>query len=264
MYSDIPHGLETALRADGYLWTDLTSSASEIILFGSRATSGWTSRSDWDLLCVGRGRTRRGRAVDVLWITPECLASDEWLGSELASHVSHYGRWLFGQGTWCTAVGPSSAAVARKLRRVRQRLDGMVASWSRLTLAIQAKHVLLLRRDLQRLDLLRGGEPIPSAPLLDAAWRAEPSPSAALERLCTRHGLLRDQGHAAADEGLSAFVRALVVAGVQRARRGEDAVRADTPAGHGRRPGAGHPCRRRRRGTRALGRPVHRDSRRDD
>src|SRR5687767_2900159 len=94
-----PEALESALRV-------LIRHSDELVLFGSRAAKLHGRFSDWDVLCVSpalpailgrslasRGRTplRRGFVLDVVYVPSMRLLTDQWLGCELASHVSGYG-----------------------------------------------------------------------------------------------------------------------------------------------------------------------------
>lgn len=157
----------------------------ELVLFGSRSSMLHAEDSDWDVLCVAenppliQGRVARLRLsvrlehtrLDLIWISPSTLSSGAWLGSELASHVASYGVWLVGSGEWRTRAAISSAAVAAKHRRVKVRVAFQRQYGPRLLAPYLAKHLTLLRRDIQRLYCLQTGIPVPSTPHLDTQWR---------------------------------------------------------------------------------------------
>jgi predicted nucleotidyltransferase len=90
--------LDAALRDAGISWAELEERASEVVLFGSRASGVATAESDWDLLLVGRGRRLHTDAMDLIWVTPDRLCNPQWLGSELANHVVAYGFMVAGGG----------------------------------------------------------------------------------------------------------------------------------------------------------------------
>jgi hypothetical protein len=121
-------------------------------------------------LCVGQGRSRHRDEIDLVWIRPEEVSSPEWLGSELASHVAAFGRWLHGSGTWKSRAFVSPRAVERKRRHLQTRVAALRESWASLSLAARRKHLTRLRRDLQRLDVMLEGRPVPPSPILDEAW----------------------------------------------------------------------------------------------
>lgn len=175
-----PPPLDRALSAAGVTWPALTRSASQIVLFGSRAAGLARDDSDWDLLCIGEGRSLAVPGLDLVWISPAELTTPGWLAGELAGHVAAYGRWLHGAPDWISAVACGPEAAARKARHLASRLAAIERAWPLLTAPYRRKHLTLLRRDLQRHALLARREPVPPSPSLDAAWRAHSDPAAAL------------------------------------------------------------------------------------
>jgi Nucleotidyltransferase domain len=149
----------------------IRSGATEIVLFGSRATGDATRKSDWDLVVVSDHKPLVARRdIDLVWIPRNELESSSWLGSELAQHVARYGMWLRGEGRWKTSVFASETAVARKVWKIRRRTAVLSRVWPSLSPGLRAKHLRLVRRDLQRLRLLMLGEPVPASHQLDASW----------------------------------------------------------------------------------------------
>ena len=154
-------------------WADVSRSASEIIAFGSRAAGVNRKASDLDVLFVGDGvRRMKGFGLDVVCISSVELASPNWLDSELAGHISKYGIWLKGSGQWRNQVFIGSEAESKKERRLVSLVRSVKRSWPRLHPAFQFKYRLTIRRELQRLTLLRAAVPIPPTPVLDADWQA--------------------------------------------------------------------------------------------
>jgi len=104
MNKGVLRDLNLALLGAGLKLDDLETRSSEVVLFGSRSTHTENEGSDWDILCVGNGERFKDSMIDIVWIRPDKLFSPEWLGSELAGHVSKYGQWLKGEGKWRTRV----------------------------------------------------------------------------------------------------------------------------------------------------------------
>ena len=174
--ASLVHALATA----GLTWTDLCLSASEIILFGSRAAGLAREGSDWDLLCVGHGRSLATPGLDLVWVSPSELTTPNWLTGELAGHVAAYGRSLRGDPTWMDAVVCGPDAATRKTRCLTARLAAVERAWPLFTAPYRYKHLDLIRRDLQRFAMLARGEPVPPSPCLDAAWHEHAKPEAEL------------------------------------------------------------------------------------
>jgi len=166
----------------GYSLRDLCVGAGEVVLFGSRAAGLHSEDSDVDVLCVGRGRSMRSRALDLLWIAPDHLASDAWRFSELAGHIARYGVWLSGHGAWRTEILSSPRAAERKAALVRRQLDALLPYHPRLARPYWLRNVATIRRHLMRYELLANGEPVPSTPVLDAQWASDPLHERSLRR----------------------------------------------------------------------------------
>lgn len=163
--------LRGELRKGGLSWEELSSRATEIVLFGSRAQGVARPDSDWDLLCVGTAPTgRRIGSVRPIWVEPARLLSSQWLGSELAGHIAAFGVWLLGPGAWRSRVFVSDAAVHHKEQVLAARIEALSRFADRLPTERRSYHGIRVRRDLQRLLILRGGGAVPSAPLLDREW----------------------------------------------------------------------------------------------
>lgn len=159
--------------------------AREIIVFGSRAAGIQSPNSDLDILYVGDIPLSRVKSpqLDLLWLRPEVVDSEKWRGSELAGHIAAYGRWLHGPGDWRTEVFSGALAVQRKQRQLEDRMQAFLASWDDLAPPYRYRLFTLIRRDLQRLELLCQGRPVPPTPLLESAWQKVEDPLAAVLRL---------------------------------------------------------------------------------
>jgi predicted nucleotidyltransferase len=153
-------------------WSDLSKQAIEIVVFGSRAVGMNRRASDLDVLVVGKGARRmKRRGLDLICISTVDLALPSWLDSELAGHISKYGVWLKGVGDWRDKARVGKEAAKQKERRLVSLVRSVKHSWSQLHPAFQFKYCLSIRRELQRLLLLRTAIPIPPTPVLDAEWR---------------------------------------------------------------------------------------------
>lgn len=161
---------QAVVESEGLSWRRLLRSAKQIIVFGSHAVGLESPSSDFDLLCVGQGSRFKSRKVHLIWIGEDRFKRRSWLGGELATHVSRYGKWIKGRKPWSRELRPDRKAVARKQKRVNSRVKAMRAEWSRLLPAFQRKQLSRLRRDIQRLVYLKRREPMPPTRLLDAQW----------------------------------------------------------------------------------------------
>lgn len=184
-----PPLLIDALVRIGLDWARISAQCEQIVLFGSRADGRVDRYSDWDLLCVGRGVTRSCGGIDLIWATRAELECRAWLGRELAGHIASYGVWLAGVDDWSHRCAPSQAAIAAKARRITRRVSSLERHWDGLAPRFQRKHADLVRRDLQRHDLLQDGLPVPSRPVLDMHWSQTGDREAALVRWSERAGV---------------------------------------------------------------------------
>jgi hypothetical protein len=166
----IMDSLHAALGGVGLSWDWLRREATGIVLFGSRAAGLESTTSDWDLMCIGPRGPKPNGIVDLVWVDPGVLESSRWLGSELAMHVAAFGTPLAGSHPWISSVFTSADAVSRKTRRVIHKIRGMEAAWPVLTPTQRARHARWLRLELQRLDRLQSGRPVPPTALLDREW----------------------------------------------------------------------------------------------
>lgn len=167
--------LDSILRRSGLSLCELERECEEIVLFGSRASGCGSADSDWDLLCVGPRRLSVAAPLHLLWLAPAARDLPEWYGSELAGHVGRYGLWLRGSGCWRSSAHVSDEAVTRKTRGLQGDLANLEAMWRFLSPYFRRKHVTLVRRDLQRLAVLRLKSAVPPTPRLDAEWASTPS-----------------------------------------------------------------------------------------
>jgi hypothetical protein len=140
-------------------------------VFGSRAVGIHTRTSDLDVLVVGAsdGRIKRS-GLDLVAVSPRRRESSEWLKSELAGHISAYGVWILGSGDWRSQAVSGNEAVTQKERRLTSLVKSVSRLWTQLHPALQSKYSLTIRREFQRLGLLRQSVPIPPTRILDSWW----------------------------------------------------------------------------------------------
>lgn len=189
---------KTVLDAAGVRFDDLAGRAREIIVFGSRAAGVHSPDSDLDLLCVGSNPGPRVKSprLDLLWLRPENVDSAKWRGSELAGHIAAHGRWLLGPDDWKLEVFSSPAAVQRKQWQLMDRIQALEARWNDLSPAYHHRLFTLIRRDMQRLELLKGRRPVLPTPVLDRDWRELDDPLETLLRIMSQESFLTDAGKA--------------------------------------------------------------------
>ena len=163
--------LHELLSNSGTTYERVVDASTEVVIFGSRAVGMHRPDSDLDVLLVG-GNTGRLRVagIDFVILRSEELASSFWLGSELASHIASYGKWIKGCGSWRQQVRISDRAAMRKQARLVGLLMRAPRWWSKLHPVFHAKYKLTIRRELQRLDLLRRKTPVPPTCTLDSEW----------------------------------------------------------------------------------------------
>ena len=116
--SDKLTDLERALLAD------LCSECGQLVLFGSRAVGTYDEESDFDLLCVGTGITRRQGRLHIVFKTQSELKEGAKAGEDWALHIERYGVWLEGQKPVLEiARQPEPAVLRRKMGFVLGRTD---------------------------------------------------------------------------------------------------------------------------------------------
>lgn len=158
------------LLSSGLSFDQLRREATAIALFGSRAYGCARADSDWDVLCIGSGRSRRLAGLDLVWVPPQAMADPAWLGGDLPGHVAMYGMWLHGEPSLPSCALRLDAAAERKAARIARKLASVSRVWHLLGPAYRRRDAELLRRDVQRFDGLRKGVAVPPTALLDAAW----------------------------------------------------------------------------------------------
>jgi predicted nucleotidyltransferase len=158
---------------DQCLLDTLLEEATDVIIFGSRAAGMHSKTSDLDILCVGVPGRYKSERLDIVLRTSSEIEHPKWLGSELAGHIATYGVVIRGRADWKAAVRLDEAAMSRKERRVVALVNGLWAYWDRIHPEFRRKYLTTIRREVQRLELLRKGVAIPPSPILDSKWKNE-------------------------------------------------------------------------------------------
>lgn len=170
--------LRDLLSNSSMTYEEVVDASTEAVIFGSRAVDMHRPDSDLDVLLVDAKTDRlRVAGVDFVILRSEELASSLWLGSELASHIAEYGKWIKGFGFWRHQVRISDRAAMRKQARIVGLLMRAPKWWSKLHPVFHTKYKLTIRRELQRLDLLRRKTPVPPTCTLDSDWNQHRSAS---------------------------------------------------------------------------------------
>jgi len=163
--------LRSLISVSGTTYEKVVGASTEVVIFGSRAIGVNRPDSDLDVLLVNANLGRpRVAGIDFVVLCPEEVASSHWLGSELAAHIVEYGKWIKGCGSWRNQVHISDRAAMRKQARIVGLLMRAPKWWSKLHPVFHTKYKLTIRRELQRLDLLRQRIPVPPTHTLDADW----------------------------------------------------------------------------------------------
>lgn len=169
--AQIKNRLRGLLSNSSMAYEDVVGASTEAVIFGSRAVDMHRPDSDLDVLLVDAKTDRlRASGLDFVILRSEELASSLWLGSELASHIAEYGKWIKGSGFWRHQVRISDRAAMRKQARIVGLLMRGPKWWPKLHPVFRTKYKLTVRRELQRLDLLRRKTPVPPTCTLDSDW----------------------------------------------------------------------------------------------
>jgi predicted nucleotidyltransferase len=164
--------IKRRLRMAGLTYEALLA-ANEIVVFGSYAVGVNTRKSDLDVLVVGSSLRINRQGLDLTSVSSDYVKTAEWLGSELASHISRYGIWLHGEGVWKNLTAQTKRAELMKARRIERLATGLIRAWRDLHPIFHSRYRLSMRRELQRLYLLRRWIAVPPGAVLDSHWKSE-------------------------------------------------------------------------------------------
>lgn len=142
-----------------------------IVVFGSYASGLETKSSDIDVFGIGDAKTHfRTPLIEIMILPEHDLYSPLWLESELANHIAAYGVPLGPRPAWFDSARLGPEAVARKQRRIHAYARSLEKHWEELTPSMRLRYELKVRHELQRLQLLTAGKPIPPTPILDRSF----------------------------------------------------------------------------------------------
>lgn len=165
----------------------LLSSSTELIVFGSSAAGLRRSTSDLDVLCVtDRTAHYKDRLLDLLCLSAKDVRGSAWLCSELANHIAKYGVWMTEKAEWVGGVHLDDIAVHSKQLRLQSYASALEDRWDKLSEVFKQKYVVKLRRETQRLILLRERVAVPPTLLLDNEWLANAEESERVVSIITQ------------------------------------------------------------------------------
>ena len=169
-------GVAKLVEQAGLDWSSLLASASEVVVFGSRAAGVELEDSDLDLLVVGAEmrfpRPLKSAGIDLVYQSEAEIVSEQWLCSELAGHIAVYGQWLHGSGEWREAAVRglrSGLAAEAKHLRIGRLSASVERHWERLSPGLRTCNLLTLERERLRLGFLKRGVAVPPTRLLRVA-----------------------------------------------------------------------------------------------
>ncbi|HSZ02732.1 MAG TPA: hypothetical protein VK788_24770 [Terriglobales bacterium] len=162
--------LTSRIEDAGYPTHTLLDSASEIVVFGSCAAGVDSAASDLDVMCFGEGPRIKTPALDLLWVPERLTTATDWLGSELATHVSKYGVPLRGRALWRSSAWFSPEATTRKRRRIARLIEAASLGWENLHPVFHKRYQKTIRREFQRYGCLLTQAAVPPTPVLDREW----------------------------------------------------------------------------------------------
>jgi len=145
---------------------ELKESCQEIVLFGSFGTEYEHDKSDLDLLCIGSQKSIKNKRIDIVCQDPRNLKLDSWLGSELANHISKYGRWIKGTGDWKNSTFISESSITQKELQILNKLNVIWIKRDRLDENKLIAYYNKVALDVIRLAYLYNKEPVPPTDLI--------------------------------------------------------------------------------------------------
>lgn len=175
--------IQQLAKGEDFSLDDLLASATEVIVFGSRAAGLERIHSDLDLLAIGTSKLRKRRGLIDLICVPEADANSlAWRHSEIFRHVAAYGISLIHERMLIEAVVDEHAA-DRKRRRLETLLEKLLGSWNTLNDGYKAKYLTKLRREFQRYKLLESGLAVPPTACLDSQIQSPEALRSIIEEL---------------------------------------------------------------------------------
>ena len=161
-----------AMAAEGLSLYDLTKSASNVVLFGSRAVGVNRPNSDFDLLIVSdrSGHKKHGR-LDLIFVTQAKLNSPLWRRTEIARHIGAFGVSLMQVNLRVEPIIDDYAAM-RKQARLHKLTKSLLLHWGVLNGELKRKYLTRVRREIQRYLYLKAGAAAPPTAILDLVLKS--------------------------------------------------------------------------------------------
>jgi len=155
--------------AEGLCFDTLARSASEIVVFGSRASGLNRPDSDLDLLIISdrSGHKKMGK-LDLIFVPRAKADTPIWRRTEIARHIEAYGVSLLHDDVLIHAIKDDYAAL-RKQARLHVLIKSLIPIWNRLDDRLRLKYLTRVRRELERYRLLRCGLAVPPTAQIDSA-----------------------------------------------------------------------------------------------
>lgn len=185
------------LKAEGMSYEDLQVSASDIVVFGSRAVGRHRSDSDLDLLIVAdRSGHKRVGNLDLIYLPQARVSSSIWRRTEIARHIAAYGVSLMHDQVCIDPISDDYAAI-RKQVRIQRLIRRLLPCWHVLNEGLKLKYLTRVRRELQRYRLLKRGLAVPPTAALDSILDSLNWPDLAFEDLENATGISHTEAESA-------------------------------------------------------------------
>jgi predicted nucleotidyltransferase len=180
------------VAAEGLSFDELFRSASDVVVFGSRATRVHRQDSDLDLLIISErsGHKRKGK-LDLVFVPQAKIDSPIWRRTELARHIDAYGLSLIHRDFRLYAIVDEYAAM-RKQARLHTLVKSLLLCWHALNDELRQKYFTRLYREVQRYRYLKEGSPVHPTAYLDLIMKSPDSISHVLKNVGVAANLCKD------------------------------------------------------------------------
>lgn len=156
------------MSAEGLSLDELATSASDVVVFGSRAAGVHRPDSDLDLLVVsGRSGHKKTGKLDLVFVPETRVDCPVWRRTEIARHIGAFGVSLMHNDVLVHAITDEYAAT-RKRARLQKLGKSLLSCWHTLNDELRLKYLTRVRRELQRYRYLEEGLPVPPTANLDS------------------------------------------------------------------------------------------------
>lgn len=169
-----------ALREENISLPILRATSRECVVFGSRAAGVASPSSDWDILVVGNlpgeppdsspVRRHQWGNLDLVVVVPEHTTTLDWLESELANHISEYGKWLWGDLTWKHEAYIGDRTLDAKTKALKRQWQEIRRTTGYVAPLVTRLRLVRWRCDAQRLNCILHHEAAPPTRVLHHIW----------------------------------------------------------------------------------------------